>query len=262
VTGRLLVLGDSLTYHGPTGPELITDPRLWPRLVGASTGRRVDLLARQGWTARDAWWALTKDPVAWSVLLPRADVLVLAVGGMDALPASLPTYLREGIPYVRPAALRRRVRRAYRAVHPAVVRASGGGLRALPQRATDHYLSRVVAGARHYRPGIAVVALTPPPWRAAEYPVHRTHLPSVRAARAWAAREQVSLVELDPIVAPVLAAGGGNADGLHWDWPTHLAVATAVSAAVRAAVGAAVGAAGSSATQRAVPAAPDGSALT
>ena len=104
MTGRLLVLGDSLTYHGPTGPELVTDPRLWPQQVAASTGRRLDLLARQGWTARDAWWALTKDPVAWSVLLPRADVLVLAVGGMDALPASLPTYLREGIPYVRPAA--------------------------------------------------------------------------------------------------------------------------------------------------------------
>ena len=192
--------------------------------MAASTGRQVDLLARQGWTARDAWWALTKDPVAWSVLLPRADVLVLAVGGMDALPASLPTYLREGIPYVRPAAVRRRVRAAYRAAHPAVVRWTGGRLRALPQRATDHYLSRVVAGARHYRPGIAVVALTPPPWRSADFPVHRTHEPSVRAARAWAARERVELVELDPIVGPALAAGRGNPDGLHWDWPTHEAI--------------------------------------
>jgi hypothetical protein len=234
VTGHLLVLGDSLTYHGPSGPELTTDHRLWPQLVGAATGRRVDLLARQGWTARDAWWALTKDPVAWSVLVPRADVLVIAVGGMDALPASIPTYLREGIPYVRPAALRRRVRRAYRAAHPALVRAWGGRLRAVPQGATDHYLSRVVAGARHYRPTIAVVALTPPPWRSADYPVHRTHAPSVLAARAWAARERVRLVELDPIVSPVLAAGGGNPDGLHWDWPTHAAIGAAVSTAVRA----------------------------
>ena len=110
------MIGDSLTYHGPTGPELVTDPRLWPQLAARATGRDVDLLARQGWTARDAWWALTKDPVAWSVLLPRADVLVLAVGGMDSLPASLPTYLREGIAYVRPAPVRRRVRRAYEVV--------------------------------------------------------------------------------------------------------------------------------------------------
>ncbi len=246
MTGRLLVLGDSLTFHGPQGPVPITDARLWPQLAGTALGRDVDLLARQGWTARDAWWALTKDPVAWSVLLPRADVLVLAVGGMDALPAHLPTYLREGIAYLRPAELRRRVRAAYRRTQPALVRATGGRWRALPQAATDHYLSRVVAGARFYRPHLTVVALTPPPWRSPSYPVHRTHEPSVVAARRWAAREDVPLVELDPIVSPVLAAGGGNPDGLHWDWPTHTAVAEAVVRAVRLAV--AAGPAGSALT--------------
>ncbi|WP_460459711.1 GDSL-type esterase/lipase family protein [Angustibacter peucedani] len=234
MTGRLLVLGDSLTYHGPSGPVLITDPRLWPQRVGSALGRDVDLLARQGWTARDAWWALTKDPVAWSVLLPRADVLVLAVGGMDALPASLPTYLREGIAYLRPAPLRRRARRWYRAAHPAVVRAVDGRWRTLPQTATDHYLSRVVTGARYYRPGLRVLALAPPPWRSQDHPSQRSHAPSVRAARAWAAREDVALVELDPVVGPALAAGGGNPDGLHWDWPTHAAVADAVLARLRA----------------------------
>lgn len=234
MTGRVLVIGDSLTYHGPTGPELVTDARLWPQLVGASLGTGVDLIARQGWTARDAWWALTKDPVAWSVLLPRADVLVLAVGGMDALPASIPTYLREGIPYVRPAAVRRRVRRLYRRTHPAVVRLTRGRLRALPQAATDHYLSRVVAGARHYRPGIRILALAPPPWRSPEYPVHDTHEPSVHAARLWAAREHVALVGLDPIVENMWRYSGGNPDGLHWDWPTHAAVARAVTAVLHA----------------------------
>jgi diglucosylglycerate octanoyltransferase len=234
VTGRLLVIGDSLTYHGPSGPELATDPRLWPQLAGRATGRDVDLLARQGWTARDAWWALTKDPVAWSVLLPRADVLVLAVGGMDSLPASLPTYLREGLAYLRPAPVRRRVRRAYHRWHPRVVRLGGGRLRALPQKATDHYLSRVVAGARHYRPGIRVVALAPPPWRSPQYPLRHGHGPAVEAARAWAEREGVRLVELDPLVERMWESGGGNPDGLHWDWPTHAAVAEAVAAAAEA----------------------------
>ncbi|MGN6611248.1 MAG: diglucosylglycerate octanoyltransferase [Angustibacter sp.] len=234
MTGRLLVIGDSLTYHGPSGPELVTDARLWPQRVAAATGRRVDLLARQGWTARDAWWALTKDPVAWSVLLPRADVLVLAVGGMDSLPASVPTYLREGIAFVRPAPLRRVVRRTYRRWHPSVVRLGRGRLRALPQRATDHYLSRVVAGARHYRPGLAVVALTPPPWRSDQYPVRDGHAAAVVAAREWAAREQVRLVDVEPVVERMWRSGGGNPDGLHWDWPTHAAVAEAVTAAVEA----------------------------
>ena len=232
MTGRVLVIGDSLTYHGPGGPELVTDPRLWPRLVGRATGRDVDLLARQGWTARDAWWALTKDPVAWSVLLPRADVLVLAVGGMDSLPASLPTYLREGLAYVRPAPVRRRLRRGYHRWHPRVVRWTRGRLRALPQHATDHYLSRVVAGARHYRPAIRVVALTPPPWRSAQYPLRHGHVEAVEASRRWAERERVRLVDVEPLVEAMWEGGGGNPDGLHWDWPTHEAVARAVTAAV------------------------------
>ena len=39
--------------------------------------------------------------------LPKADVLVLAVGSMDTLPSPLPTYLREGLRYLRPDPLRR-----------------------------------------------------------------------------------------------------------------------------------------------------------
>ena len=56
------------------------------------------------------------------------------------------------------------------------------------------------------------------------------------AARAWAARERVELVELDPIVGPALAAGRGNPDGLHWDWPTHEAIGRAVAVVVARAV--------------------------
>ena len=95
-----------------------------------------------------------------------------------------------------------------------------------------------------------MVALTPPPWRSADFPVHRTHGPSVQAARAWAARERVELVELDPIVGPALAAGRGNPDGLHWDWPTHEAIGQAVGAAV------------ARAATRAVRASAQGTALT
>jgi diglucosylglycerate octanoyltransferase len=230
--GRLLVIGDSLTYHGPTGPEATTDVRLWPNLVAAQLGTRVDLLARQGWTARDAWWAVTKDPVAWSVLVPRAGALVIAVGGMDALPASIPTYLREGIAYVRPGPLRRQVRRAYRVAHPHVAALWGGRLRVLPQRATDHYLTRLVRGVRHYRPDLPVVALTPPPWRSADYPRRGQHPASVAAARAWAERERVVLADVEAVVQTMHDRVEGNPDGLHWDWPTHAAVADVVTRAL------------------------------
>lgn len=233
IEGRLLVIGDSLTYHGPAGPEPTTDPRLWPNRVATQLGTRVDLLARQGWTARDAWWAVTKDPVAWSVLVPRAAALVLAVGGMDALPASIPTYLREGIAYVRPGRLRRQVRHAYRGAHPRVAALWGGRLRVLPQSATDHYLTRVVQGVRHYRPDLPVVALTPAPWSSADYPARGKHPAAVAAARDWAAREGVLLADVEAVVQAMHDRGDGNPDGLHWDWTTHEAVANIVTQAVR-----------------------------
>ena len=232
---RIVVLGDSLTFHGPERAEPLTDPRLWPNVCAAALEAQVDVVARLGWTSRDAWWAVTKDPNLWSVLLPRADALVLAVGGMDHLPASLPTWLRESIPYVRPGRLRRQVRRAYRRASPAVIRASGGRLRVLPQQATDHYLTRVVEGVRWFRPGLAVVALSPPPYETPVYPSARHHASARDAAKAWADRTDVTLVDTDPIVRPHLRAGRNNPDGMHWGWECHADIGRAVARALAAA---------------------------
>ena len=134
---RVLVLADSLAFHGPERGELSTHPGLYGNVAAAALGTTLDLVARRGWTARDAWWALTKDPLVYSVLLPRAEAVLLAVGGMDYLPAVLPTYLREGIPYLRPPALRRAARTAYQAMQPVGARLTGGRWRTLPQALTD-----------------------------------------------------------------------------------------------------------------------------
>ena len=69
----LLVVADSLAFHGPERGELSTHPGLYGTVAAAALGTTVDLVARRGWTARDAWWALTKDPLVYSVLLPRAE---------------------------------------------------------------------------------------------------------------------------------------------------------------------------------------------
>jgi diglucosylglycerate octanoyltransferase len=245
-TRHVLVFGDSLTFHGPQGPVAVRDPRLYPNVLAdqlSATGSggagevRVDVVARLGWTARDAWWALTKDPVVASVLAPRADALVLAVGQMDQLPAAVPTYLRDGIPYVRPGSLRRRLRRVYRRAGPVVIRASGGRLRQLPQPATDTYLDRLLAAVRLLAPSgpaLPVVLLGPSPWRSAAYPSGRSHGPAVTAARRWAVRSGVPMVELDPLVGPSLADGSGNPDGLHWSWEAHRLVGLAAADALNA----------------------------
>jgi hypothetical protein len=234
---HVLVLGDSLSFHGPEKQEVLTHPGLYPNVCAAALARvdapvAADLLARPGWTARDGWWALTKDPRAWGVFVPRADALVIGVGQMDHLPAALPTWLREGIPYVRPGGLRRRTRAAYQRWAPGVIRATRGGLRQLPQPATDQYLSRIVQAMRHWHPGLPIVLLGPSPHGSPMYPTDRHHAPAVEAARRWADRTGVGFVDLDPIVAPSLRAGTGNPDGLHWAWQVHDAIGTALAGAL------------------------------
>jgi len=234
----LLVVADSLAFHGPERGELSTHPALYGNVAAAALGTTLDLVARRGWTARDAWWALTKDPLVYSVLLPRAEAVVLAVGGMDYLPAVLPTYLREGIPYLRPPVLRRAARTAYRAVQPIGARMTRGRWRTLPQALTDAYLSRCVGGIRYYHPEVPVLGILPPPHAAPLYGrVTAGHVPAVAAARAWGAREGVPMVDVSSVVARHLAAGGLNPDGMHWGWDCHADVGQAVASAVRSQLG-------------------------
>jgi hypothetical protein len=230
---RVLVIGDSLAFHGPQQPELLTHLGLYPNVLAAALGAEVDVVARFGWTARDAWWALTKDPYVYSKLLPQADAVLLTVGGMDSLPASLPTYLREGIAYLRPGWLRRGVRQTFHRVHPHLVRLTGARMRVLPQVATDAFLTRCVQGIRFVRPGVPIIAITPPPWDSWYYPINRGHAGARAAALAWAEREDVPILDVEEIVLRSLADGTANPDGMHWGWPVHEQVGQGLADLVR-----------------------------
>ena len=227
---HLLVLADSLAFHGPERAERPSDARLYPQVAGRALGARVDLAARQGWTARDGWWALTKDPVVWGEYLPRADSLLIGLGGMDQLPTAVPTWLRESIAFIRHGRVRRAARDALRAATPPLARAVGGPFRTLPQAATDRYLTRIVQGVRLVRPGLPIAVLGPPPWTGPYYPSTRGHVAAVASARAWAARAGVAYVDVEPLVAPRLS--GCNPDGMHWSWEVHALVGEAVAAAL------------------------------
>jgi hypothetical protein len=190
---------------------------------------RVDLVARLGWTTRDGWWALTKDPRCWGEVLPRADAVVIALGGMDQLPAAIPTYLREGIAYVRPGSLRRRVRSVYRIAAPRIMRATGGPWRQLPQAATEAYLGRIVEAIRYWRGEAPIVLLGPAPHAAGDYPVTAGHAPAVAAARSQARRLAVDFLDVDPLVYPSLRDGSANPDGMHWSWRSHSEIGAATA---------------------------------
>lgn len=68
----LLVRADSLAFHGPERGNPVDDPRLWPNVAAAALGGRVELVAGIGWTARNAWYALTHDPHVRAAV-PRVD---------------------------------------------------------------------------------------------------------------------------------------------------------------------------------------------
>jgi len=235
--GHLFVLADSLAFHGPERIEIPTDPRLYPQVCANGLTADVDLVAREGWTARDAWWALTKDPMAYGVYLPRADYVVIGVGGMDQLPASVPTWVRDSLPYVRPGGLRRRLRRAYRSLTPGVIKATDGRLRQLPQHATDRYLTRIVQAIRTVRPGVPIALLAPTPYRSPYYPSERHHERAVTASRVLADELGVALVDPSSAVRSGLTDGSANPDGMHWSWSAHRSVgedlATALAAQAR-----------------------------
>ena len=229
---RIFVLADSLAFHGPERIENPTDSRLYPQVCAKALGAEVDLVAREGWTARDAWWGLTKDPVAYGVYLPRADYVVIGVGGMDQLPASVPTWLRDSLPYVRPGGLRRRLRHLYREATPPIIKATGGRLRQLPQHATDRYLTRIVQASRVVRPGIPIALLAPTIYRSRYYPAERHHEQALRAAVSLGRELDLPVIDPSPWVAPGLADGTANPDGLHWSWAAHASVGQALADAI------------------------------
>ncbi|NQW32523.1 MAG: SGNH/GDSL hydrolase family protein [Actinomycetales bacterium] len=239
---HVLVLGDSLTFQGPQGIVAPTNPQLFPNLAAAQIAvefgspMEVDLVAREGWTSRDAWWALTKDPVAFGTYLPRASAVIIAVGGMDQLPAVIPTYLREGMPYLRPGGVRRRTRQLYRDLAPKIVRATGGLMRQLPQSATDRYLTRIVQAVRAISGDIPIVAMTPSPYDSAYYPSQKYHDQARVSAFSWAACLGVPIVDIENPVLQGLSSGAANPDGMHWSWHTHEWVGSKLAGELTAAI--------------------------
>ncbi len=222
----LLVIADSLSYFGPKGGLPVDDPRIWPNLVAAELDWDVELVARIGWTCRDAYWALIGDPRVWAAV-PRAGAVVFAVGGMDTLPSPLPTALRELIRYVRPPALRRAVRATYTWLQPKLSKL--GRPVALPPKVSIDYLEQSRTALAQLRPELPVVAVLPSVHDCAAYGrVHSGRPRAVDALRAWSGRTSVPLVDLGEAVRDNIFSGAANPDGIHWGWDGHTAVANAM----------------------------------
>ncbi|WP_374613471.1 diglucosylglycerate octanoyltransferase [Gordonia sp. (in: high G+C Gram-positive bacteria)] len=230
----VLVLSDSLAYYGPQGGLPADDPRIWPMLVGAATRSEVRLFGRIGWTSRDVWWALTQDPNIWATV-PRADVVVLAFGGMDTLPSPLPTAFREQIRYIRPNGLRQRIRAAYAWIQP---RGSHlGWPLALPPHVTIEYLEKIRAALAQLRPDLPIVVCLPPTHRSPYYGnVHAGRIPTTAAMSRWASSHGLPCVDFYPVTRDAFDDDTAemNPDGIHWGFSCHRGIADLVAPVVDA----------------------------
>jgi hypothetical protein len=241
---RVVVIGDSTSFTDATGPLPPDADVLWPNVMAhelsARTGREVavTVCARPGVDALSAWQTLTKDRHVMFDVVGPADVVIVAIGSFDHAPAGLPPVLDTIVPHLRPAVLRRRFRRAVRALHPRVVRMRGGrGLRT-PAAVFARRYGQVLDQARGLTMGRAVcIALGPTSHRARHHGgTHPRRAESESRQLALARAHGYRAVPVWEHVEP--HADRLNADGVHWPTEAHAAVGRAAAAAVAASVAA------------------------
>lgn len=236
MTGKLLVLSDSLGFFGPEGALPASDPRIWPNLVAAALGLECELFARVGWTTRDGWWCVSQDPRVWAAV-PDVEAAVLALGGMDSLPSPIPTALREQIRYLRPAGLRAKARDGYAAIQRRF--APVGWPMALPPRVTVDYLDKTHASLAALRPKAPVAVVGPAVHRTRAYAYAQPGWSKTDAAmRAWCDGAGVAFVPVRDLCDWSFDLGINNIDGIHWSFEMHRQVARRVLRSLTATEGA------------------------
>lgn len=231
----MVVLSDSLSFHGPDGPVPLSDARTYPNVLGLQldhlTGEAwaVDVWGRAGWGLRELWLALQKDVHLQQQLLVGADAVVLGIGSADQLSVAVPRWVVMALPYLRPKPLRREVRRRIDHLHPAATRLTGGRWRYTPPDVIAHCFGKSVDAIRLFAGAdVPLVAVLPADHRTTYYGGMRTHHEEVHAlfGRLAAARD-VPVVDLAALTRDRLDQL--NRDGAHWSWPIHADVGAAMA---------------------------------
>lgn len=234
---RLVVLGDSTAYYGERGPLMPSDPVLYPNVAGGilegRLGRPVSVttIARPGSDTRTAWYTVTKDPHVQFDVLMGAEAVVVGLGSFDHAPMGVPPSIEALVPYVRPAALRRRFRSLLRAIHPWGIRLSQGRIARTPTREFARLFDGLLLQVRGLTQGAAGAVLGPVDHRSDYYGrIHPHRDARERLQFAIARRHGFATVPCWPLVEPY--AENLNRDGIHWPAEAHAAVGAALAAAL------------------------------
>jgi diglucosylglycerate octanoyltransferase len=231
---RLVVLGDSTAFTDDVGPQLPTHKTLYPNVVAsmieAALERpvEVNVIARAGTDVRETWRTLTKDRHVQFEVMMGADAVVVGIGSIDHAPAGWPAALEEIVPYVRPDAVRRSLRRALYGAHPRLVRLTGARFSHTPLREFTRLYDRVLFQVRALARGAAGVVLGPTSHNARFYGFkHPGHRAREELQADVAASHGFSFVSSWELVGPNI--GRLNPDGVHWPADAHAAVGEAVA---------------------------------
>jgi len=228
----ILVLGDSLCYHGPDSRLRLDDPRMFPNIMAARvealTARpaAATVVARSGWTTRDIWELVTKDVHTQEDLLPGADIVVLHAVGADALPVGIPTWAKDLIPRVTHRTTRKQLRRLYFERHATLVKATGARMRMVPRSVSLDLWPRLVDMVRFYSGGAGVIGCGCPPTAGLLHGRRDPHSAAgTEELRKLAAAKDVPFV--DP--QRLCDTSAYNPDGIHWDYASHRRIGEALA---------------------------------
>ncbi len=234
---RVLLVSDSIPYHGPDSRLSLDDPRMFQNVmaqqVEAEIEREVEIsyVARAGMTTRDAFQHITKDPALQEKVLPGTDVVIYAAGGSDGLPVGIPTLVKDMIPNIPNDRIRKIARESYFKYHRHFVRLTGARFQMIPRHASLDYWSRAIDLLRFHSGGAPVVALTIQPSNGPHFGFCDPHSKSLNEdIVALAVEKDVPHVNLWPICEPNMDSF--NPDGMHWDFETHARVGTELAVLV------------------------------
>jgi hypothetical protein len=234
-TLRVVVVGDSTAFTDERGPLPPDDPRLDPqvlaRQLAGRLGRpvRVTTVGRPGHDLRESLGMLHKDPHVRFDLVARADAVVIGVGSFDHAPRGTPPVLDAVVPFVRPARLRRALRRALHRTHPWLVRLSGARRLRTPAGEFDRRYALLLDEVRGLTGGRAVgVVLGPTSHRSAHYGLaHPRH--AEREEHQLGLAERHGYLPLASWTHVEPHAERLNPDGIHWPAEVHAAIGEALA---------------------------------
>lgn len=231
---RLVVLGDSTSFTDDKGPQMPSEPSLYPNVVARALEEALDrpvqvqVVARAGSDAREAYRTVLKDRLVMFEVLMGCDAVVVGVGSIDHAPAGVPAVLEDLARQISNTAVRRASKRVLRWAQPRIVALTRARYSRTPTAEFRRVYDGLLLQVRALSQGVPAVALGPTSHTSSYYgSVHPQHGARAALQESIAASHGIPMVQPWGFVEPV--RDRLNPDGIHWPAEVHAAVGAALA---------------------------------